>query len=194
MTQVVLIRSGATLYDEQNRVQGVLDLPLTERGRSEVAALADRLATLPLQAVYHGPGESIVRTAEAVARAVGLRAKRVDELRNMDLGLWQGLQVEEIKRRNSKVYRQWIEEPETVCPPQGETVHEALERLKTALKPLIRRHRDAMIGLVAAEPLCRLIAGCLGRPARVPLEFHVPTGDFVRIEVSPEWSRNGDGH
>ena len=35
MTQVVLIRPGATVYDEQNRVQGILDIPLSERGRAE---------------------------------------------------------------------------------------------------------------------------------------------------------------
>ena len=44
MTQVVLIRPGATAYDEQNRVQGVLDIPLSDRGRAEVARLAERLA------------------------------------------------------------------------------------------------------------------------------------------------------
>ena len=37
MTQVVLIRPGATLYDEQNRVQGALDIPLSERGRAETS-------------------------------------------------------------------------------------------------------------------------------------------------------------
>ena len=30
MTQVVLIRPGATVYDEQNRVQGILDIPLSD--------------------------------------------------------------------------------------------------------------------------------------------------------------------
>jgi broad specificity phosphatase PhoE len=44
MTQVVLIRPGATVYDEQNRVQGILDIPLSERGRAEVAQLVERLA------------------------------------------------------------------------------------------------------------------------------------------------------
>jgi len=47
MTQVVLIRPGATVYDEQNRVQGALDLPLSERGWAEVAELAEKLAGPP---------------------------------------------------------------------------------------------------------------------------------------------------
>ena len=126
MTQVVLIRPGATVYDEQNRVQGILDIPLSDRGRAEVARLAADLAgpepaAVALAALYCGPGESVVRTAEAVGKALGLRPKRIDDLRNLDQGLWQGLQLDEIKRRNVRVFRQWLDDPVTVCPPQGET-------------------------------------------------------------------------
>ncbi|MBI1832867.1 MAG: histidine phosphatase family protein, partial [Planctomycetes bacterium] len=113
MTQVVLIRAGATLYDEQNRVQGVLDIPLSERGRSEVASLAERLNGIEFDALYCGPGESVERTAQTVGQALAIRPKRIDEFRNLDQGLWQGLQFDEIKRRNLKVFRQWQDDPRT---------------------------------------------------------------------------------
>ena len=55
MCQVVLIRAGATIYDEQNRVQGILDIPLSESGQGEVArmaqALVERLNGSPLSAL-----------------------------------------------------------------------------------------------------------------------------------------------
>ena len=58
MCQVVLIRAGATLYDEQNRVQGVLDIPLSENGQGEVTRMANELAErmngTPLAALYCG--------------------------------------------------------------------------------------------------------------------------------------------
>jgi broad specificity phosphatase PhoE len=191
MTQVVLIRPGATVYDEQNRIQGVLDIPLSDRGRAEVALLTERLAGVELAALYCGPSESVVRTAEAVGRAVGLRPKRIDELRNLDQGLWQGLQFDEIKRRNLKVFRQWLDDPVTVCPPQGETIEAALERIRQALRPLIRRHHDEAIGLVVGEPLAQLIACHLRRDPRVQLDDRVPTCGFERIEIAPEPGRNG---
>ena len=182
MTEVVLIRPGATVYDEEARVQGVLDVPLSERGVSEVAGLARSLAGIDLAAVYCGPGESVLRTADAVARAAGLRSRRLDELRNMDQGLWQGLQLEEIKRRNLKLFRQWQDDPRTICPPQGETVEDAVCRVRSALKPLIRRHRDETIGLVAGEPLAGIIADYLR--GDLGIEFaDVPTGGFERIIV-----------
>jgi broad specificity phosphatase PhoE len=193
MTQVVLIRPGATVYDEQNRVQGVLDLPLSDRGRAEVASLAERVtAEVELAALYCGPSQSAVRTAEIVGKALGLRPRRIDELRNLDQGLWQGLQIDEIRRRHLKIFRQWLDDPFTVQPPQGEDFEHALERIQAALKPILKRHRDEAIGLVACEPIAQLIAAQLKRDPKVQLDEHVPTGGYECITVSTEWGRNGE--
>ncbi len=192
MTQVVLVRPGATVYDEQNRIQGVLELPLTERGRAEVQVLIEQLRGLDFDALYCGPGESVVSTAEALARTMGLRARKIDELRNLNQGLWQGLQVEEIKRRNPRVYRQWLDEPMTICPPLGETIEDALDRVKSLLKPLLKRHRDETIALVVPEPLARLISLFLRRDPAISLEELNHTGSFEQISVTPEVLRNGE--
>lgn len=198
MTQVVLIRPGATVYDEQNRVQGALDLPLSDRGRAEVARLAETLPAaldgLAPNALYCGPGESVVRTAEAVGKVLGLRPRRLDDLRNLDHGLWQGLQVDEIKRRNLRVFRQWLDDPLTVCPPLGETVESALERVRAALKPLLKRHQGEAVALVVGDPLARLVAGLLRRDPRVQLDGDVPTAGVERIDVAPEALGNGGGN
>jgi broad specificity phosphatase PhoE len=195
MAQALLIRSGTTLYDEQNRVQGILDVPLSERGRAEAVRLAESLSatlhTTPLSALYCGPGESVVRTAEIVGKALGLRPKRIDDLRNLDQGLWQGLQLEEIKRRNTKLFRQWIEDPITICPPQGETVEDAMERIKLALKPLFRRHQEESFGLVVGEPLARLVSCFLRRAPRPQLDEQLPCCGFERIDIPPELLVNG---
>jgi broad specificity phosphatase PhoE len=190
MAQVILIRPGTTLYDEQNRVQGILDIPLSEKGCAEAVRLAERLAEShpgsALAALYCGPGESVIRTAEIIGKVLGLRPRRVDDLRNLDQGLWQGLQIDEIKRRNSKLFRQWIEDPRTVCPPHGETIEDAMARIKVALKPVFRRHLDEIIGLVAGEPLARLISCFLRKASRPQLDEQLPCCGFERIDISPE--------
>lgn len=200
-SRVLLIRPGATLYDEQNRVQGVLDIPLSEQGRSEAARLAERLSAASegdgdhhaqLSALYCGPGESAVQTAEIIGKALGLRPKRVDEFRNLDQGLWQGLQIEEIRRRNARLFRQWIDDPLTIRPPRGETIEEAMPRVRAALKPLLRRHRDEDFGLVVGEPVRRLIACCLKRVPRPQGDDLLPCCGIERIEVASDLLRCSD--
>ena len=61
-----------------------------------------------------------------------------------------------------------------------------MERVKAALKPLIRRHQDEAIGLVVGEPLARLIACYLRRDPRVQLDERLPRCGFERIDVPPE--------
>jgi broad specificity phosphatase PhoE len=195
MCEVVLIRPGATSYDEQNRVQGVLDIPLSERGQGEVSLMAQTLAgsltSSPLAALYCGPCENVIRTAEMIGKALGLRPKRIDDFRNLDQGLWQGLQIDEIKRRNPKVFRQWIADPATICPPQGETVDSAMERIRAAFRPLLRRHHDEAIGLVVGEPLAKMVACYLKCEPRVHLDQRWSCGGFECIKIAPVLLRNG---
>ena len=148
--QVVLVRPGATIYDEQTRVQGILDLPLSERGTEEALQLATDLQNAGLSAVYSGPSQNAAQTAAYISARAGVRPRQLDELRNLDQGLWQGLQYEDIRRRNHKVYRQWLDDPRTVCPPQGETIEEAIDRVRLALRSVLKRHRDQTIALVVA--------------------------------------------
>jgi broad specificity phosphatase PhoE len=195
MSQVILIRPGATLYDEQHRVQGVLDIPLSERGHDEVVRMAQEisasLGASSLTALYCGPGENAIRTAEIVGKVVGVRPKRINEFRNLDQGLWQGLQLDEIKRRNTKLFRQWLEDPATICPPRGETVERAMERIKSAFRPLLRRHQDEAIGLVVGEPLARLVACYLRCEPRVQLDERWTCCDFEWIQIAPVLLKNG---
>lgn len=155
MSTVVLIRPGSTDYDEQQRIQGSLDLPLNERGLEQVDDVVEQLRDLPLEAIYTGPNEPSVSTARAIGSQLGIRVKEVDELRNLNQGLWEGLQLDDVRRKYPKVFKQWEDAPESICPPQGETFVQALERVRDALqKPLKRKH---VFAVVASEPMATLI-------------------------------------
>ncbi|WP_417562054.1 histidine phosphatase family protein [Microbacterium sp.] len=60
---IYLVRHG----EHQDAEQGVVDGPLSARGRRQAEALADRLSGLPLSAVWHSPLERAAETARAVA-------------------------------------------------------------------------------------------------------------------------------
>jgi probable phosphoglycerate mutase len=158
MFQILLIRPGTTEYDQQGRVQGTLDIPLCEDGRQEVEVMVGELRQKPIAAVYSSPNQSARQTAEVLAAALDLKVKTIDKLENLDHGLWQGMLVSDVKAKQPKVYRQWQDQPETVCPPQGETLSDAKERVQAALAKLVKKHKsEGLLALVVPEPLTSVV-------------------------------------
>jgi broad specificity phosphatase PhoE len=157
MLRIVLIRPGATDYDCDERIQGALDIPLNRQGLTEVARTFDELCPLQIEAFYASPCESAMHTAEILAKDLGVRFKKVDRLQNVNLGLWQGLKIGDVRHKQPKVYRQWQEQPENVCPPEGEMIEQADERITAAMTKLLRKHWGGVIGLVVPEPLATLV-------------------------------------
>jgi len=138
MLKILLIRPGATEYDQQGRIT----------------------------AIYTSPSQAAQQTAEALGEAIDVKVKTLDSLRNLDHGLWQGMLVADVKAKQPKVYRQWQEQPATVCPPQGESVGDAEDRLQTAVAKLVKKHKSqGLVALVLPEPLASLLCHLLRHDA-----------------------------
>ncbi len=161
MMKLVLIRTGATEFDAQGRIQGTLDVPLSDEGRQQVASVSGDLKDQRIKTIYTSPCSAAVQTAEIVAEACGIKAKKLDKLQNLDHGLWQGMLIADVKTKQPRVYKQWQEKPETVCPPSGETLDSARKRTQQIFNKLVKKHKDDVVALVVSEPLASLIAQAL---------------------------------
>ena len=69
--------------------------------------------------------------------------------------------MDEVRHSHPKVYRQLQEHPETVCPPEGEPLGVAFDRVKAALERLLKKQRTGTIALVVPEPLYCLVRSLL---------------------------------
>ena len=157
MGQIILARAGTTDFDEQDRIAGTLDLPLNLRGQAEVLQMAREMEGLPIERIFAANSEAARETAKFLGEHMDVKVRILEELTNQYLGLWQGLQVDEVRRRHRKVFRQWEESPTNICPPAGEMVDEVLERIEANLRPVLKRSRDELVVLVAPDPLRQLI-------------------------------------
>jgi probable phosphoglycerate mutase len=167
MSTVFVIRPGETEFDQQARIQGDLDLPLSDRGRQQVSDVIERLRGKEIGTIYASTTEPARSTARAIGESLGAPVKELDELGNLNQGLWQGLLLEEIKRKQPRVYKQWRDAPGSVCAPQGETCDEAHERVRKALRRPMKKR--APFAVVASEPLATLICCVLrGTGAQLP--------------------------
>ena len=158
MLDIVLIRPGSTDYDVQGRIQGSLDIPLNEQGLAEVVQTVEQLRgkAVAMEMIYAPATQPPLQTAAVIAKAFGIKLKKIERLQNLHQGLWQGMLVEDVRHKQPKVYRQWQEQPENVCPPEGEMLSAADDRVRTAVAKLLKRHKEGVIGLVLPEPLMSL--------------------------------------
>jgi broad specificity phosphatase PhoE len=157
MSQIVLVRPGSTDYDEQGRIAGNLDIPLCHSGAGQVARIVGELKDVPLSMVFAAPDQASQQTAAAIAAAHDAKVKTLDSLLNLDMGLWQGKLIEDVRTKQKTVYRQWRENPETVCPPEGETLAEAIQRVTPAIDKVVRKAKGNTVALVVPEPLCSVV-------------------------------------
>jgi broad specificity phosphatase PhoE len=187
MLQIVLIRPGATDYDVQERILGSLDIPLNEQGLADVAASVEPLRATGMEAIFTPVSQPSLQTAEVIAKALKIKLKKIERLENHNQGLWQGMLVEDVRHKQPKVYRQWQEQPENVCPPEGEMLGEADDRVRTAIVKLLKRWKEGTIGLVLPEPLMSLARRFIAREPLGDL-WKAPAshGRFDVVTVDPE--------
>lgn len=172
-----VIRPGETCFDAEHRVQGSLDLPLSSQGREQLDAVVHRLLGSGVEVIYTSPTEPALSSAEYVAEAMHLPCKSLDKLANVHMGLWQGMTWDEIRRKQPRVFKQWEDAPESVCPPQGETCSEAYERVVRALWRPMRKVES--FAVFAPEPVASIVS-CVLR--RAPLRVSDPLAPCPQIE------------
>lgn len=186
MLQILLIRPGATDFDEQRRIKGTLDIPLNAQGNDQVAQTCAELVDFDIDVVYTSPAQSAEQTAGVIGQRRGVKVKTLDKLTNLNHGLWHGKLIDEVKQRQPKLYRQFQEHPETVCPPEGETIEDAERRVVKIMKKLFRKHKNGVIALVVPEPLASVVKHLLDHSKLGNLwKAEIDSGNWEAIEIEP---------
>lgn len=160
MAKLFVVRTGETIWQAQSRVHAAAGAPLTDAGRQAVEDCAGQIAAHSPSEVYFGVGQAERETADLLAEAFGAKRRSVDGLSELDYGLWQGLTVDEIRQRQPTLYRQWLDDPSTIRPPGGESVEEASERLRSAVRDIGRRRKRSP-AVVVLPPVMLGLLRCL---------------------------------
>ncbi len=148
MSRIILIKAAETEWQAQGRLVGDTDLQLNEKGRQQARDDAQAVADFRPDLLCCGADQPTLQTGETIAEAVHLKLKKVDNLREMGLGHWEGLTLSEFRERFGKVYKQWRSDPLSVKPPEGESVEEVAERLEAHLAKLLKKNGDRRVAVV----------------------------------------------
>ena len=157
MTTLLLARHGETDWNRARRWQGHADRPLTDRGRAQAAALAERLADIALDAVYSSDLRRARDTAEAVAAIQGVDVVELAELREVNVGSWEGLTRDEAEARLPDGLRRW--RAGGTGWDDGETYAEMSRRVLAAVERIATDHEGGRVLIVSHGGPIRAIHG-----------------------------------
>lgn len=168
-TRLILIPAGKTDWADQRRVQGDMDLPLNEEGITQAQQWSSELAGSGISVLYCGTTGPTRETAERIGKALKLKPKHDEELDEVNLGLWQGMRVEEIQQKHPSVFKLWMHHPEQVEPPSGESLGTGRDRVERAIERIVQKNRPKSVGIVLGRISFALVIAHRegGQPGRV---------------------------
>jgi probable phosphomutase (TIGR03848 family) len=175
MTILLLIRHGQNDWVSKKRLAGrIAGVHLNAEGKKQAKAAAERLAHLPIKAIYSSPLERCWETAEAIAEPHQLPILELDEVMEVRYGQWEGEKLKKLAKQPEWAAVQHF--PSRFRFPDGESLLEVQQRAVAALEQVSSKHEKEMIAVVSHADVIKLVlAHYLG--------VHIDL--FQRIGLSP---------
>jgi probable phosphoglycerate mutase len=176
MPTFLLIRHGENDYVKKGRLAGYIPgVHLNVKGRQQAQALAEKLSTAPIKAIYSSPLERALETAQPLAERLNLPVIPRQGLIETNNGEWQGQSVKALRRLKS--WRILQQSPSLFRFPGGESISECQARLVAEIDALRALHQpdDMLACVLHADPIKQIVGYYIG----------LPPDNFQRLAVSP---------
>ncbi len=150
------------------------DLHINDKGKAEAERLADRLASIPIQAIYTSPLERTQETAWPIAGKLSLPLTVHAGFNEVDCGNWTGKDFADLNP--DPEWQRWNSERGSARIPGGESMQEVQDRVVRTLGELYAKHRDGHIAVMSHGDV---IKAALMHYMGIPLDC------ILRFEISP---------
>lgn len=142
MTKLFLVRHGQTYFNVEHKIQGQMESDLTPDGIAQATALGKALnkSGITFSALYVSPMRRTRQTSDLCTQGLGLTPIYIDSLKEILMGDWQGLSVNDIKRDYAADWNLFWYHPEKFYRPTCETYLEVRNRAAKAVERIIAEH------------------------------------------------------
>lgn len=189
--RISILRHGRTEANEKGIYIGKTDLPLSEDGKEELRIKYQMHEYPKVERVYSSPLERAIQSSEILFpdREITI----VDDLREMDFGIFEGITVEDAVRLDT--YKKWLKGGLDNPPPNGESLRSMMLRCYTSLDAIIKdmmKQGIVRAGIMTHSGIMMNMLSCFGLPKLKPMEFTCEVGEGFEILVTAMMWQNGN--
>jgi phosphoserine phosphatase len=186
--RIILVRHGQTNHNRDSIALGRDDVPLNETGLAQAAALASRLSSERISAIYTSPLQRARHTAEAIAKPHALTVISEPALVEMDVGELDSLPYPTIRERFPGVIERWRSESGSEHPfPGGESLMQVAERAWPCLERLAEGQEQGSVVIVTHNfVLLSMLAKALGLPLAHFRRLKHEVAAISVLDITPE--------
>jgi len=174
MTTFFLLRHAAHDLLGQTLAGRAPGVHLNMQGKLEAELLADRLAKLPIGAIYTGPLERTLETAAPLSGRLALEISPQQAFDEVDFGTWTSLSFAVLEQRRD--WKIWNRSRHRATAPEGESIQDVQDRAAKELHHLAQGSpRQNVVVVTHGEVIKAVIMHFL----RLSNEFH------WQLDISP---------
>lgn len=161
--QLYLARHGQTAWNAERRVQGHTDVPLDDLGGRQADCLASAMSGLEIGHILSSDLSRSLETARRIAESTGAKVTVSERLRERMFGEWEGERYGDLVPASQAILN-GSPSVYDICPPGGESMNGAWERVTPIADELTVSEQNALVvahGGILALLLSQLIRGTI---------------------------------
>lgn len=187
--RLILVRHGETPWNVTLQYQGQANIPLNERGRTQAHLGAERLRRAGATALYSSDLARARETAAIIGAALDLTPQMLPDLREIDVGQWEGHTPEELYRRFPDHMREYERDPARTVRLGGESYAQLQQRALRALETIGNTHQpgDTIIAVSHGGTIRALLCHVIGLDLINFGKMWLDNGSFTELQ----YGRNG---
>ena len=149
MLKIYFVRHAEAMGNVQKFFQGRIDTEVSEKGKFQLELLAERFREIPIERIYSSPLKRTAATAEAVNKHHNLPIIYDDGLVEINGGIWEGRQVDELAKLYPAETEIWQNKMEDFFIEGGEKMTEVFERMKITVGKIAAENQGRTIAVVS---------------------------------------------
>jgi phosphoserine phosphatase len=157
MTRLYLTRHGQTEWNLEGRLQGSMDSSLTQKGIEQALQLGKWLKGTNIDVVYSSSSQRALHTAKLITEGRNINISETDELKEMNLGYWEGLMFDEIHENYGRDFNCFWNSPHTFKNFPGETYEEFKTRVIGVVEEIIAENKGKDVLIVTHAIVLKFI-------------------------------------